>query len=245
MMFSSVSQFADMTPARVAELLADGVYRRACEDARLIALTDWTLFPHMTSVWRTLHRDVYSALKHRPHFFIDLVDPSSRTDADVRDMLLVLPLLEECGAVTLGLNMNEANIMARLFGLPACSATTTSALAALLRVQLRISDVVIHCAKTAAVSSAVGDALIDDFPYCTNPKKSTGAGDRFNAGYMLGLLLGCDPLDRYERRASPAVNAIVLTITQATLRVRVQRVLCAQRREPVAGHVATIPAPLG
>jgi len=32
-------------------------------------------------------------------------------------------------------------------------------------------------------------------PYCAHPKKSTGAGDRFNAGYSTGLMLGFDPED--------------------------------------------------
>jgi sugar/nucleoside kinase (ribokinase family) len=32
--------------------------------------------------------------------------------------------------------------------------------------------------------------------YCAQPKKSTGAGDRFNAGYCLGLLLQLDARSR-------------------------------------------------
>ncbi|MFA6288922.1 MAG: hypothetical protein WC661_16190 [Opitutaceae bacterium] len=33
-------------------------------------------------------------------------------------------------------------------------------------------------------------------PYCAQPKKSTGAGDRFNAGYALGCLLDLMPAER-------------------------------------------------
>jgi sugar/nucleoside kinase (ribokinase family) len=32
-------------------------------------------------------------------------------------------------------------------------------------------------------------------PFCPNPRKSTGAGDRFNAGIALGLALGFNAAD--------------------------------------------------
>jgi sugar/nucleoside kinase (ribokinase family) len=30
-------------------------------------------------------------------------------------------------------------------------------------------------------------------PFCEKPRLTTGAGDNFNAGYVLGLLLGLEP----------------------------------------------------
>jgi sugar/nucleoside kinase (ribokinase family) len=39
------------------------------------------------------------------------------------------------------------------------------------------------------VSVAAEGCYIQTGPYCPNPKKSTGAGDRFNAGFCLGLAL--------------------------------------------------------
>jgi sugar/nucleoside kinase (ribokinase family) len=47
----------------------------------------------------------------------------------------------------------------------------------------------------AAVANATETAIMDIF-YCAKPKKSTGAGDRFNAGYCLGLLLKLDARSR-------------------------------------------------
>lgn len=197
-MFSSVTQLAELTAAKVGELLADGAYARSCADARLIALTDWTLYPHMTAVWRRLQDDVYRRLAHRPAFFIDLVDPSSRATADIRAMLDVLPGFEATGPLTLGLNGNEANILARLLGLPLCTeteATSTEVLAESLRAKLAISAVVIHHIKSAALAGTDGRARLAG-PFCAKPKKSTGAGDRFNAGYVLGLLLDLPPSER-------------------------------------------------
>lgn len=197
LMFSSVTQLAELTPAKVDRLLADGAYAAACREARLIAITDWTLYPHMTAVWRHLQSEVYSKLKHRPSFLLDLVDPSTRSPDDILAMLATLPGFESAGPVTLGLNGNEANILARLLGLPESAENNASALvlARALRARLGISEVVIHYIKLAAVSAPDGDDALAG-PFCASPRKSTGAGDRFNSGYALGSLLTLSPRER-------------------------------------------------
>ena len=188
---------ADFTPEYVATMLADGTYAKACASAQVIALTDWTLYPHMTEVWRLLQEKIYAKLTHRPAFFIDLVDPSSRSPADIQAMVDTLPAFAETGPLTLGLNSNEANILARLFGLAESDDSLESAQlqAQSLRAQLDITEVVIHHIKFATVATATKTAAIHG-PYCAKPKKSTGAGDRFNAGYCLGLLLHLDARSR-------------------------------------------------
>lgn len=197
-MFSSVTQLAELTVGKVTQLLADGAYARSCHESKLIALTDWTLYPHMTSVWLLLQEKVYRKLNHRPAFFIDLVDPSSRAPADIHAMLEILPGFEATGPVTLGLNGNEANILARILGLPLCDESelaSTGVLAENLRDKLKVSSVVIHHIKSAALASPEGGVTLAG-PYCPKPKKSTGAGDRFNAGYALALLVDLPPLER-------------------------------------------------
>lgn len=193
LMYSAVRQLQEFTAEDVGRRLRDGAYQAACAGAGVIALTDWTLYPHMTGVWRLLLRDVFSKLTHRPHFFIDLVDPSSRSAHDIRAMLDTLPLFEPHGPVTLGLNGNEANILARLTGLREALPDRGDGLrlATELRAHLGVSTVVIHRNKFAVAAEADGTAAVDG-PHCANPRKSTGAGDRFNAGYILGLLLGCE-----------------------------------------------------
>ncbi|MCB1106104.1 MAG: carbohydrate kinase [Opitutaceae bacterium] len=197
LMFSSVAQLAELTVEDATRRLADGAYLRACQSARLIALTDWTLYPHMTAVWRLLQEQVYGRLDHRPHFLIDLVDPTSRAPADIRAMLDLLPGFEAHGALTLGLNGNEADLVARLLGRPSgrqFDPAHTAALAADLRATLGISAVVIHHARGAAHADDAGTHALAG-PYCAHPRKSTGAGDRFNAGLGLGLLLGLPPAE--------------------------------------------------
>jgi hypothetical protein len=195
-MFSAVTQLAEFDPAMLDKVLADGTYLRSCQQARLIALTDWTLYPHMTACWRKLQTEVYGKLKHRPFYYLDLVDPTSRSEADIRGMIEAIPGFEKSGRTVLGLNGNEANVISRLLKLPVVQEEGEAVRnqAAGLREKLGISQVVIHCMKVAARADQQG-AVVAEGPYCAHPKKSTGAGDRFNAGYCCGLLLNLSPMD--------------------------------------------------
>ena len=57
---------------------------------------------------------------------------------------------------------------------------------------LEIDGVVVHPVDS---SSCVinGDYFFEKGPYISKPKLSTGAGDNFNAGFILGLLLKLEP----------------------------------------------------
>ncbi len=194
-MFSAVEQLAAFTPHSVRELLTDGTYAAACEVAQVIALTDWSLYPYMTHVWRLLQSEVFSRLTHRPTFFIDLVDPSSRSVADIRDMAAILHDFERVGSVTLGLNGNEANVLCRAHDVPSAPADATPdqtlQQAFALRDLFGVSRVVIHRVPFA-VSAAAECGSTQPGPYSAGTKKNTGAGDRFNAGFCLGIALGLD-----------------------------------------------------
>jgi sugar/nucleoside kinase (ribokinase family) len=191
-MFSSVQPLSKFTPDYVKEQLLKGTFTEACTQAKLIALTDWTLYPHMTACWRLMREQVFSKLTHHPFFFFDLVDPSGRSQEDIRAMLKELSAFSQNGRVTLGLNQNEANILCRCLDLEESEPTSQ---AQGIQHTLGIQEVVIHAHKFAVLAGENERARAEG-PYCPTPKKSTGAGDRFNAGYALGLLLDLPPEDR-------------------------------------------------
>lgn len=197
LMFSSVSQLAQIDAALVEKELVGGPYEQACGRADAIAFTDWSLYPHMTACWRVIQEKVLARLTHRPRIFVDLVDPSSRRDEDIAEMARSLAGFEAAGPTTLGVNGTEANVLSRVLGIdesPDKPAAVRDQAAA-LRQRLGIDEVVIHRNRFAAVGCA-DQAVAVDGPYCPNPRKSVGAGDRFNAGYCLGALLGLDALER-------------------------------------------------
>ncbi|MCF7709086.1 MAG: carbohydrate kinase family protein [Verrucomicrobia bacterium] len=197
LMFSAVTQLSEFNTSLLDETLSDNMYKQSCSEAPVIALTDWTLYPHMTDCWYKLQEEIYSSLTHKPYFFIDLVDPSSRAIADIRRMTEALPGFEKSGVTVLGLNGTEANVLARALSIPETTEEhePLKAQANTLRSKLGISQVVIHGIKMAAAATEEETFCVDG-PFCPNPKKSTGAGDRFNAGYIAGLILGLDTENR-------------------------------------------------
>ncbi len=227
LMLSAVAQLATIDAALAERALCSGAYPAACARARLIALTNWTLYPHMTAVWRLLAERVFSRLTHRPAFVIDLVDPSGRRGEDIRAMLAVLPRLAECGHASLGVNLNEANVLARLLGLVGGGDDEGMvALAARLRSAIGVSEVVVHALHNAACAGIAGEAYVPG-PYTQTPVKLTGAGDRFNAGYGLGLMLDLPAAQRlalgnassgcYVRRGTSVGMSDIIAAGQAGL----------------------------
>lgn len=198
LMHSAVAQLANFTPDYIQEKLLDGTFQKACSGANLIALTDWSLYPHMTACWKLLQDEVFTEYAKGTPVFLDLVDPSSRSDADIREMLGALPGFERNGPTTLGLNQNEANILASILGLQTLKENEPSAAleqAIALRQSIGISEIIIHSLKYSVLAGNDSETSFQG-PYFENPVKSTGAGDRFNAGYATGLLLGLDARSR-------------------------------------------------
>lgn len=197
-MLSAVGALAEFTPDALRERLRDGAFAAACRAARALAFTNWSMYPHMTACWRALQEGPLAApLPHAPEIFVDLVDPRTRTAADMLAMLRALADFRRSGTVTLGLNGNEANALADTLGLARGGETPGShaAQAAALRAAVGIDAVVIHGVRGAAAATAAGAAEADT-PYCAAPRKLTGAGDRFNAGWLAGGLLGWSAPDR-------------------------------------------------
>ena len=110
---------------------------------------------------------------------------------------IVRSRFEQNTQTILGLNGVEANVIARVLRIPEAKENPTelSEQAVALQKKLDIDTVVIHCVKLAAMANADGSVAVAG-PYCPNPKKSTGAGDRFNAGFCTGVLLGLTPREK-------------------------------------------------
>lgn len=190
LMLSAVAQLADFTPELLEQKFADGVFLKSCQESKLIALTNWTLYPHMSDCWRKVQSDVFAKLEHKPTLFIDLVDPRSRSEEDIRDMLEALKGFEGNTACFFGGNLNEANAIGKLLGINEVEEEPAKVAeqAAKIREALGLSGVVTHCVGSAAMATADDTAHVTG-PFCGKPGKTVGAGDRFNAGWCAGKML--------------------------------------------------------
>lgn len=199
LMFCSFSHFAKFTPDYLREQLASSGFIQACEQAQGIAITSWSVYPYMTDCWKFLTEEALAGLTHRPRFFFDLADPASRSKTDLAGMIEALKGFERIGDVTLSVNGNEANQLAGVLGLDGAdeSPQRLQQLASALRDRIGIHEVSIHLIKGAATATA-GECAYVAGPYCAKPKRSVGAGDRFNAGFFAAGALGMGAVERLQ-----------------------------------------------
>ena len=123
----------------------------------------------MTACWQVFQREVLAKCAHKPYVFVDLVDPRSRSEEDIRGMLSTLSTFAEYARPVLGLNINEANAVAKLFGIEAVDddGEAMTKQAAAIREALGIEQVVIHAIKVAAMASNNASATATG-PFCRN-----------------------------------------------------------------------------
>jgi hypothetical protein len=163
-------------------------------DASLIALVNWTMLPHMNSIFNKILTRVAPTLKGEKRWvFFDLADPAKRTSEDIAEVLKIIAKFQKHFKVILGLNFNERRQIGEVLGIQAPAETydMVTTHASLIRAKLKVDTVVIHPTHFAAAADASGATFVVG-PYTAKPKITTGAGDHFNAGFCIGRLLGGD-----------------------------------------------------
>lgn len=176
------------------------------DDASLFAPMNWSMLTGMTEIWRRIASDVLPKVPQnkRPAIFIDLADPTKRSEADLREGLEGLRALNTHAPLTLGCNFNESSRIARVLGAPLPENDADLApRAAALRDIMGVHAVCVHTRHRAAAADEHDSAQFDA-AFTKDPAISTGAGDNFNAGYALGAALG---LDLSQRLALGAANS--------------------------------------
>ncbi|XMB72194.1 PfkB family carbohydrate kinase [Mycoplasmatota bacterium WC30] len=166
----------------------------------LFATVNWSMLPHMTDMWKALLENVIPKLPKRdkkPYLFVDLADPEKRENVEIKEALELLKEFSNHFFVVLGLNKKEAYDVANVLELFDSASlenmqVSMEDLNIALYEYLKIQSVVIHPVDRA--STVIKNVFVEELgPYIAKPKLTTGAGDNFNAGFMLGLLLGLKP----------------------------------------------------
>lgn len=191
---SKLETLKAVDPKNLDSIVGAPALARMISESDFVGIENWTLVIHMTDVWRYLLDKVLPLVETnsgRKLLFIDLCDPEKRRAEDLNEALAVLGRFSSHFRVTLGLNLKEACEIARLKGMEIADylEADIAAVAAHIKRHLNIDTLVVHRAKEALSISDTGVARAES-PYCEQPRLTTGAGDNFNAGYMLGRALG-------------------------------------------------------
>ncbi len=196
LMLGQLRSLDSITLETIDAVMGADRFRSSLTSSDLVALVNWTMIPNMTGILRALADDVLPALPPRPDriFFFDLADPEKRPREDLLDVLRVMGRFGAFGRVTLGLNLKEAQRVHAELGFAACgeSESDLRAMAADIRRNMDLACVVVHPCASAVCATTEGTWWVPG-PYIEKPLITTGAGDHFNAGFTLGLLLDLDP----------------------------------------------------
>lgn len=200
LMFGKMTTLNDVTYERLVEIVGKDHLVSLLGNADLFATVNWSMLPNMTDLYKKLLHNIVPLLPkkdQKPYMFIDLADPEKREDDEIKELLELLQEFSAYYFVVLGLNKKEAYDVADvldLFDSNSLSKMQVSLedLTEELYKYLQIDAVVIHPVDR---SCCMVDGVFyeETGPYIAKPKLSTGAGDNFNAGFMLGMILGLTP----------------------------------------------------
>lgn len=192
---SKLENFNDVNWENIVQEIGVDQLKNIIETCDVVGFENWTMIVHMTDIWEHILEDVLpyiSADLKKKIFFVDLADPEKRNREDILKALHLLEQFAKYFRLILGLNKKEACEIAVLLGYEQenIADLPTAGLIQFIKSKLDIDTLVVHPVKEAcAINELEMHCVVG--PYCEYPKLTTGAGDNFNAGFILGQVIGC------------------------------------------------------
>ncbi|NMB45412.1 MAG: carbohydrate kinase family protein [Firmicutes bacterium] len=197
-MLCNTSPLQGITWDRILTVVGRDKLRELMQEAQLVATINWTMIPHMNDIWGKLQSEILSELAfegEKPLFFMDPTDPEKRTGEDWREAMRIYARFSSHYRTILSINRKEATEVARAYGIELSVPLSEAGLREIteaLGAELGLYGLVVHPVDGAG-AVIEGEYFFAPGPYTSNPVLTTGAGDNFNGGFCLGLLLGLSP----------------------------------------------------
>lgn len=192
-MLGKLDSLKDITWENLLMSTGEEQLRSLFTQVDMIATVNWTMIPHMNQLWASLINFIAAEPPEiPPYLFIDLADPEKRSLQDKAVALELMKRFQNYYKVILGLNRKEASELARVLELKLSAAPEQVSILEItsqLATELGLWCVVVHSVDQA-VAVQGKQVVVVPGPYTPTPVLTTGAGDNFNAGFCLGILLG-------------------------------------------------------
>ncbi|MDR3316897.1 MAG: carbohydrate kinase family protein [Puniceicoccales bacterium] len=151
-----------------------------------VVLTNWTMMPGGTAIYRRLLGEA-AALPGSAPFFFDISDPARRSTREIFELLDLISDFSSCCRVFLSLNRKE---MERVAGPIDSSGTVEERKEIMGKLHRRWPlEWILHCPDGADSFGRDGWHRAEGF-FTPQPLTSTGGGDHFNGGFLHGVLCG-------------------------------------------------------
>lgn len=159
------------------------------DGAELLGIGYWGMIPSMPTIWDGVRSDLWPLLDSPPeNLLVDTADVRQLTTERLETGLEALGRLDDTVPVVLSANRAELMTLARSFDDEPGVRSLDSA-ARLVRDEIGVTRIVGHSPKQATLATVAGTSSVQ-VPYTNTPELTTSAGDHFNTGVALGLLLG-------------------------------------------------------
>lgn len=166
---------------------AGNLYRMVRESS-LVGIVNWGGMYKMNEILRGMLYEALLPLKEEngeeKEIFIDLADPSARSEDDMEELFRLICAISSEFKVTLGMNENEAGKIGGRF----CREDSgIEEMGEKIRTELTVYQLVIHTNQRVY---GFREGKIEEFSgmHVEKPIQTTGAGDHFNAGFCMGVL---------------------------------------------------------
>lgn len=166
-------------------------YQERMYNADLLALLNWSHMPAMTEIWKGILSSIHNYPRScRAMLFIDLADPSSREDEDIKAAFKVIREFRKYYYVILGMNKNETSNIIDKMHLEKNSSDMVKEIHSLIDEEY-VDELVIHLPSSIYSINKNCNSFIET-TIIKNSIVSTGAGDNFSGGYCWGRINGMD-----------------------------------------------------
>jgi sugar/nucleoside kinase (ribokinase family) len=178
--FGKTTNLADVTPTKLLTLRPELEWVTILDSVTAIAMVNWSMLPNMTDIWQWLLELPLNPESSQKILFIDLADPKKRPREDILKALTLLQKLQKKFTVILSLNYSEALLVSSLFDLQWDSGLSETQQ---LLEACNIYGLVVH-SKEQVIGTTQQEAVKMQVEALKSPRRITGAGDNFNAGFL-------------------------------------------------------------
>ena len=172
------------------------------ENSNIIGLGHWSLIPDLTDIWNQMLDIIFPSIRsEKKLFFADLSDIKKRSKSDIIEMVNTLNKIDEYIPVLLSLNDQEAiDISRALDGVVSIDPKLPSNAGYYeagknINTIANLSYLVIHSPHFATITTKDQEHYWVTEGYTSKPRFTTGAGDHFHSGVVVGLSCGLNPAE--------------------------------------------------
>lgn len=187
LMMAHVQDLLDIDWDMLVRVFGIAKLREIFGKAKVVSIGYWSNMPSFDELIQALCDEVLS-VNPPEYLFFDFADIAKRSSDELEATLKVLGRISNSIPVVLSLNDAEAKHVYACCGESFSNDSEAVAESAqTVREYVGIAEIVVHTPKYAVAANAEGTYLLAQ-DFCKEPVRTVGAGDTFNAGYMVALL---------------------------------------------------------